>query len=275
MKRTRDRLITFALVLMLCVGAGLLLYPSISDWWNSSRQTKAVASYGELVAQVDSETVERVRADAVAYNQHLAEIDYPWVLDDERKADYEQQLAMDATGIMGYVDIPKIRCTLPVYHGTEESVLQTSVGHLEGSSLPIGGPSTHCVISGHRGLPSAKLFTDLDKLVEGDLFMLRVLDETLTYEVDQIRIVEPDEIDDLEIIEGGDYCTLVTCTPYGINSHRLLVRGHRVDNVDDLAARIVADAILVDSDIVAICLAGPVLAVLFVAAMVRGGRKRE
>lgn len=275
MKRTRDRLITFALVLMLCVGAGLLLYPSISDWWNSSRQTKAVTSYGELVAQVDAETIEQARADAVAYNQRLAEIDYPWVLDDERKADYEQQLAIDSTGIMGYVEIPKIRCMLPVYHGTEESVLQTSVGHLEGSSLPVGGPSTHSVISGHRGLPSAKLFTDLDKLVEGDLFMLRVLDETLTYEVDQIRIVEPDEIEDLKIIEGGDYCTLVTCTPYGINSHRLLVRGHRVDNVDDLAARIVADAVLVDSDIVAVCIAGPVLAVLFIGAMVCGGRKRE
>lgn len=149
---------------------------------------------------------------------------------EEERAEYESLLNVSGNGIIGYIEIPMIQCSLPIYHGTEESVLQIAVGHIEGSSLPTGGAGTHCVLSGHRGLPSAKLFTDLDQLAEGDTFILRILDETLTYEVDQIRTVEPYELDDLGIEEGKDYCTLVTCTPYGINTHRLLVRGRRVDN---------------------------------------------
>ena len=268
MKRKFDRLITVFLALTLMAGVALLAYPSVSDYWNSFHQTKAVTSYGALVEQIDAAEREKIRESARLYNEDLVEREYPWVLSDEQREEYESQLAMDSTGIMGYVEIPSLRCTLPVDHGTEESVLQTAIGHIEGSSLPVGGPSTHSVLSGHRGLPTAKLFTDLDKLSEGDTFMLRVLDETLTYEVDQIRIVEPHEVQDLEIVEGEDYCTLVTCTPYGINTHRLLVRGYRVETVNDASLHVNADALLVDPDIVSACIAIPVLWVLFAGAMV-------
>ena len=197
-----------------------------------------------------------------------------WVLSDAQRAEYEKQLAVDNTGIMGYVDIPSISCTLPIYHGIDDEVLQIAIGHIEGSSLPVGGLNTHTVISGHRGLPSAKLFTNIDQLTEGDLFSLHVLGRTLTYEVDQILIVLPHETKALEVAMGEDYCTLVTCTPYGVNTHRLLVRGHRVDAFEDLSGRIVSDAVLIEPEVVALCVATPILLVLFIAAMVRGGRKR-
>ena len=168
-----------------------------------------------------------------------------------------------------------IQCSLPIYHGTEESVLQIAVGHIEGSSLPTGGAGTHCVLSGHRGLPSAKLFTDLDQLAEGDTFILRILDETLTYEVDQIRTVEPYELDDLGIEEGKDYCTLVTCTPYGINTHRLLVRGRRVDNQPEArTVRVTADAMQIEPVLVAPLVAVPMLFVLLVLLLVKTRRKK-
>ncbi|MGM9639653.1 MAG: class C sortase, partial [Butyricicoccaceae bacterium] len=164
---------------------------------------------------------------------------------------------------------------LPIYHGTDEAVLQIAVGHLEWSSLPVGGESTHCVLSGHRGLPSARLFTDLDKLVEGDIFLLRVLDEVLTYEVDQIRIVEPQEVDDLDITAGEDLCTLVTCTPYGINTHRLLVRGHRVENRADAAGvRVTADAILLDPLLTAPLAAVPMVLLLVLWVMFHYRKKK-
>ena len=176
---------------------------------------------------------------------------------------------------MSYIEIPKIKCSLPIYHGTDEGVLQIAIGHIEGSSLPVGGVNTHCVLSGHRGLPSAKLFSNLDKLEEGDVFMIRTLDQTLTYEVDQIRIVLPDEVDDLKIEEGKDLCTLVTCTPYGINTHRLLVRGHRVANREEAeAVRVTADAMQVDNRIVAASIAVPVLLILLAGIFVSGRRKR-
>lgn len=177
---------------------------------------------------------------------------------------------------MGYIEIPSIDCSLPIYHGTEESVLQTAIGHLEWTSLPVGGESTHCVLSGHRGLPSAKLFTNLDKLVEGDVFMLRILDEVLTYEVDQILIVEPQETAELQIVEGQDYCTLVTCTPYGINTHRLLVRGHRIDNMEEAkTVHVTADAVQIEPMIVAPIVAIPILLVLFIALIIPRHKKRE
>jgi sortase A len=177
---------------------------------------------------------------------------------------------------MGYIEIPSLRVSLPVYHGVEDSVLQIAVGHIEGSSLPVGGPSTHCVVSGHRGLPSARLFTDLDKMMVGDVFMIHVLDETLTYEVDQIRIVEPHELDELLIQEGKDLCTLVTCTPYGINSHRLLVRGHRVENLKEaVTVRVTADAVVVERLIVAPFVLAPILLVMLVGLFVGGGKKKR
>ena len=209
------------------------------------------------------------------YNESLTQRTNAFLLSDEQKQQYEQLLNVGGNGVMGYVDIPSIHCTLPIYHGTDEGVLQVAVGHLEWTSLPVGGTSSHCVISGHRGLPSAKLFTDLDKLVVGDVFMMRVLDEILTYEVDQILIVLPHETDNLLIEPGKDYCTMVTCTPYGINSHRLLVRGHRIETVEVAsAARVTADAMLVEPLIVAPIVAIPILLVLLFFLMLPKRRKR-
>lgn len=240
------------LVMIFLLGLSLLLYPTISDYWNSFHQSRVIASYSENVANMDNEIYQQQVSAAKAFNKKLLKKKYQWTLNDEEKEAYYSILNITDTGIMGYIEIPSLNSTLPIYHGAGEDVLQVAIGHIEGSSFPIGGKSTHCVVSGHRGLPSAKLFSDLDKMVEGDIFMLHILDETLTYEVDQIHIVLPEEVKDIEIIEGKDLCTLVTCTPYGINSHRLLVRGKRVDNPEYIQAqRVAADAVLVDDFYVA------------------------
>ena len=226
MKKKKGKFISILLVLLLLVGLSLLLYPYVSNYWNSLHQTRAIAAYAEAVAKLDKDQYTEILSAAQAYNASLLGRDNTQPLDGDRKEEYERLLDVSGLGIMGYIEIPCIDCSLPIYHGADELVLQVAVGHMEWSSLPVGGESTHCVLSGHRGLPSAKLFTNLDKLQPGDTFILRVLDETLTYEVDQILIVEPQETGSLRIEEGKDYCTLVTCTPYGINTHRLLVRGH-------------------------------------------------
>ena len=228
--KKKSSFVTAILIAALLAGALLLLYPTVSDYWNSFHQSRAIASYAEQVADLDDNTYDQIWADARAYNETLDNSTSRFVMTEEQKKIYEALLNIADNGVMGYIEIPKIKCNLPIYHGTDEAVLQIAIGHVQGSSLPAGGESTHCVLSGHRGLPSAKLFSDLDQLTEGDVFLLRVLDETLTYEVDQIRIVLPDELNDLKIEEGQDYCTLITCTPYGVNSHRLLIRGHRIAN---------------------------------------------
>lgn len=274
-KRAKINFSTIVLLLILFVGISLLLYPTVSDYWNSFHQSRAIASYADAVSQVDEIDYEEIWQEAVEYNASLLGKSSRWILTDEEREHYNDILNVGGTGIMGYVEIPRIKVSLPIYHGVDEGVLQVAIGHIEGSSLPVGGEGTHCVISGHRGLPSAKLFTDIDELEEGDLFMMRVLDETLTYEVDQIRIVEPSELQDLEIEEGKDLCTLVTCTPYGVNSHRLLVRGHRVENQKDASSiRVTADAQQIDSRMVAIILAAVVLTVLFIWMMVHSGKSR-
>ncbi|MDY4970485.1 MAG: class C sortase [Lachnospiraceae bacterium] len=271
----RKHLTTIILILVLLTGFSLLLYPTVSDYWNSFHQSRAIASYAEEVAQLDDTDYEKLWADAQAYNQTLAGKTNRYSMSDSERETYEKLLNVSGNGIIGYIEIPSIKCSLPVYHGTDEGVLQIAVGHIEGSSLPVGGESTHCVLSGHRGLPSAKLFTDLDKLVVGDDFIIRVLDETLTYEVDQIRIVLPDELDDLEIVEGKDYCTLVTCTPYGINTHRLLVRGHRVENRKDAGnVRVTADAMQIDPLLVAPVVAAPILLVLLMLLLIPRRQKK-
>ena len=223
----RKHLSTIVLLFILLIGLSLLLYPTVSDYWNALHQTKAITTYAENVAALDNASYDAIWDAARAYNRNLLNRSNSFLLSQEQKAEYESLLDISGQGIMGYIEIPEIDVSLPIYHGTEDTVLQVAVGHLEWTSLPVGGESTHCVLSGHRGLPSAKLFTNLDKLREGNIFLLRVLDEILTYEVDQILIVEPQDTAALEIVEGQDYCTLVTCTPYGINTHRLLVRGHR------------------------------------------------
>ena len=266
---------TIALIVVFFVGVSVLLYPTVSDYWNSLHQSQAIATYADSVENMDEQDYEKLWDAAVSYNQKLFQSGHGLGLKDEEKEEYKELLDVSGTGIMSYIEIPKIKCSLPIYHGTDEGVLQIAVGHIEGSSLPVGGLNTHCVLSGHRGLPSAKLFSNLDKLEEGDIFMIRTLDQTLTYEVDQIRIVLPDEVDDLKVEEGKDLCTLVTCTPYGINTHRLLVRGHRVANQEEAeAVRVTADAMMVDNRIVAMCIAVPVL-VLLLLYVAFGGRRRK
>ncbi|WP_438272887.1 class C sortase [Streptococcus huangxiaojuni] len=240
------------------VGLGLLAYPTVSDYWNSFHQSEAIMDYAKSVSDMDSEAYDEILASAKAYN---AQNKMNWNFSKEDREQYEKELNFNKNGIMGYINIPKIDIKLSIFHGTDESVLQTSIGHLEGTSLPIGGTGTHSVLSGHRGLPSARLFSDLDKLREGDVFTLHILDETLTYEVDQIRVVEPTDLSQLQIDPDKDYCTLVTCTPYGINTHRLLVRGHRIDNLDG-NANVIADAVQLKPIFIAPFLAVPILLIL-------------
>ena len=223
------RITTVLLSLIFLTGLGFVLYPTVSDLWNKAHQSRAIAAYASQVEKLDDTKSREMKEAAKKYNEGLLSKSDRWKLSEEEKKEYESLLDVSGTGIMGYIEIPKLNCSLPIYHGTDEGALQIAIGHLEGSSLPVGGEGTHCVLSGHRGLPSARLFTDLDQLQEGDLFILNVLDEKLAYEVDQIKVVLPDEMDALAIEEGKDLCTLVTCTPYGINSHRLLVRGRRVE----------------------------------------------
>ncbi len=257
------------LFLAFLVGLALVLYPSVSDYWNSFHQTRAIAVYSEEVSNLDDNKYDELFEAAYAYNQSLIQKKDRYIMTDEERAEYNSLLDVTGTGIIGYIDIPIIGCSLPIYHGTDEAVLQIAVGHIEGTSLPIGGEGCHSVLSGHRGLPSARLFTDLNVLTFGDTFIIQVLNQTYTYEVDQILIVLPHEMDSLAIDPTKDYCTLVTCTPYGINSHRLLVRGHRIENEEIAqAVRVTADALQIDPIVVAPILAMPMLLILFIVLMI-------
>lgn len=273
----KKHLSTILLVVVLLLGAGLMLYPTASNYWNSFHQSRAIAGYSQSVSELSTVDYERIWLDAQAYNKALSTRRIPFDPSEEDLAAYNSQLNVAGDGIMGYIEIPKIEVTLPIYHGTSDAVLQVAVGHINSSSLPVGGESSHCVLSGHRGLPSARLFTDLDRLNEGDIFELQILKETLTYEVDQIRIVLPSEMSELGMVKGQDYCTLVTCTPYGINSHRLLVRGRRIDNPESASgARITADAVRIDPVLVAPVAALPMLLLMTVWLIVNpGGRKKK
>lgn len=262
--------VTIFLVLVLIIGLSLILYPTLSDYWNSFHQTRAIASYVEAVANMDNDTYGRMLEEAREYNKRLYNNNDRWHMSAAEEKEYSRLLDVTGTGVMGYVDISKINVQLPIYHGVEDTVLQIAVGHFPGSSLPVGGVNTHAVISGHRGLPSAKLFSNLDKLVEGDTFVIRVLDETMTYEIDQISIVLPNDISQLAFTYGEDLFTLVTCTPYGVNSHRLLVRGHRVPNEEDSEdIRITADAMQIEPIVVAPVVAIPMLVILIIVLMIR------
>ena len=271
----KKHLSTIILILIFLMGLALVLYPTVADYWNSLHQSRAIATYAEEVAHIDTDQYAALWQTAVAYNQSLRERDNIFILSDEQKAAYDDLLNIGGNGVMGYIEIPAIGVSLPVYHGTDEAVLQIAIGHLEWTSLPVGGESTHCVVSGHTGLPSAKLFTNLNQLAAGDTFLFRILDETLTYEVDQIKIVLPRETDDLLVEEGKDLCTLVTCTPYGVNSHRLLVRGHRVENAEIAKTiRVTADAMQIEPLIVAPLVAAPMLLILLIKVMFSGGKKK-
>ena len=272
----KNRITVIFLVAVLLAGLSLLLYPLISNYWNSIHQSQAIATYMDEVSALDDGAYDALWEEAQQYNTSLLENENRFFPDEEEQRRYEQLLSIADDGIIGYIEIPSINVTLPIYHGTSEEILQVAIGHIEGSSLPVGGLSTHCVISGHRGLPSSRLFTDIDQLSEGDIFTLLVLDEALTYEVDQIRIVEPDDISLLEIKEGEDLCTLVTCTPYGVNSHRLLVRGHRVENQEATGfLRITADAMMIDSRFVAPILAAPILLGIILFMVLRPLKRKK
>lgn len=279
MKKQKSNLTTYLLILVLLAGLSLLLYPSFSDYWNSFHQSRAIATYTEQVANMEQDRYEDYRSQAQRFNEQVylrQRSGNPFLLEDQELADYEELLDVTGVGIMGYIQIPSLDVSLPIYHGTSDTVLQIAVGHLDWTSLPVGGESTHCVLSGHRGLPSAKLFTNLDKLAVGDTFLMQVLDEVLTYEVDQILIVEPDETQALMIEEGKDYCTLVTCTPYGVNSHRLLVRGHRIETVQEAKAiRIPADAVQIEPLLVAPLLSLPILLILLIGLLIPKPRKHS
>lgn len=264
---------TKILIIACFVGLSLLLYPSFSNFWNEFHSTSAINVYVDTISAISGVRYRELWENAKTYNEDLLHQENEYKLNDTMRERYYQTLDVTGTGIMGYVEISKIGVSLPVYHGTSDAVLQTAVGHLEWTSLPVGGESTHCVVSGHRGLPSAKLFTDLDSLREGDTFTLTILNEVLTYEVDQIRTVLPSQTEDLRIVDGKDYCTLVTCTPYGINTHRLLVRGHRIET-QRAGANVISEAVVVDPLIVAPVVAFPLLMTLFMMIMLKKPEKK-
>lgn len=271
----KKHLFTVIIVCVFLLGLSLLLYPTVSDWWNTFHQSRAVASYIEKVSTMEDDEYNNILNQAREYNSTVADKGVKFRLSDDELKKYESVLNITDSGIMGYIEIPKINCKLPIYHGIDDSVLQVAIGHIAGTSLPVGGESSHCVISGHRGLPSARLFTDIDKLNQGDTFAIHVLDETLYYEVDQIRIVKPEQTENIRITKGEDYCTLVTCTPYGVNSHRLLVRGHRLQNQKDSSVRVTADAIQYEPIIIVPFIALPILIVLIIIFIIRDRRRKR
>lgn len=274
MKSKKDAIITTVFVFILLVGLSVALYPTFSNWWNQNMASHTISNYKESVAQMDNTEMEKMYAEAQQYNEQLAKLYDPFT-NYEAVQGYDDLLNVSGIGIMGYISIPSINVELPIYHGVSDSVLQIASGHIQGSSLPVGGESTHAVISGHRGLPSAKLFSDLDEIVVGDTFEINVLNEVLTYEVENIYIVLPDELNKLAIIPDEDYVTLVTCTPYGVNTHRLLVQARRIDTISTSKIKVSADALQVDSMTVIPIILILLLMVLFVLWGIGGKTRRN
>ena len=258
---------TVILIVILIAGLSLLLYPTVSDYWNSFHQSRAISNYTDQVEQMDTAEQRQEVEKARVYNEELRHNNNRYDMNEAQEKEYDSLLNLSGTSMMGYIEIPSIDCHLPIYHGMSQEVLQVGVGHLKGSSLPVGGEGTHSVLTAHRGLPSATLFTNLDKLAAGDYFILHTMGETLTYEVDQILIVLPGEMEALNIEEGKDYCTLVTCTPYGVNSHRMLVRGHRTANQAKYLVK--EDAKQINTTMVSLAIAGPIFLILFIGTMIR------
>ena len=255
------------LVAMLFIGVCGLLYPSVSQYWNSKTQTKAVENYMEILDSLKPEDYDTFFDEAQEYNDALSKLNFP-LTDYRQISGYNSILNVSGSGVMGYVSIPKLGVELPLYHGISAEVLNVACGHLEGTSLPIGGKGTHSVLSAHRGLPHAKLFTELDKMQIGDTFTITVLDRTVTYQVDQIKVVRPEEIDDIQILADEDLCTLLTCTPYGVNSHRLLVRGTRIENATPVL-HVTSNAYRIDSLVATPVVAAPILFILLIVLMIK------
>ena len=267
---------TILLVAIFLIGLCVLLYPTVSDFWNEKRQSQAIMNYDDLIVDLTPEDFDEYFKKAEEYNRKLKLISFPFLGYSELDDEYYSTLDVNGQGMMGYITIEKIKVQLPIYHGTSDKVLNSAVGHLEGSSLPIGGESTHSVLSAHRGLPSAKLFTNLDKVVVGDIFTITILDQTFTYQVDQVLIVLPNQIDELSVVSGEDYCTLVTCTPYGINTHRMLVRGTRIENIEEpKKVNIFTEAFQIDPLIVTPAVAIPMLGALLAFLMVKSSKEKK
>ncbi len=265
---------TLVLLLLFFIGLSVLLYPSVSNYWNKRTQSETIIDYETMLEQTPKAEYTAQFDAASAYNDALYRLSFP-LLEYASLTDYDEILNVNGNGMMGYVTISKIGVELPLYHGTDSTVLNVAIGHLEGSSLPVGGESTHAVLSAHRGLPSARLFTDLDRLEVGDVFTVTVLDRVCTYEVDQIRIVQPDDVGELQIVPGKDYCTLLTCTPYGINTERLLVRGVRIETQSHSVIRITSDGYRIDTLIVTPIVALPMLVVLMLIVLFKPVKRKN
>lgn len=267
---------TILLLAVFLIGLCVMLYPTVSDFWNEKRQSQAIMNYDDLLVDLTPEDFSEYFEKAEEYNRKLKLISYPFLGYPELDDEYYSALDVNDDGMMGYITIDKIKVQLPIYHGTSDKVLNCAVGHLEGSTLPIGGESTHCVLSSHRGLPSAKLFTNLDELAVGDVFTITILDKMFTYQVDQVKVVLPDETDELNVVNGEDYCTLVTCSPYGINTHRMLVRGTRIENIEEAKKiNITTEAYLIDPLIVTPVVAIPIFLGLLVFLVVKSSKKKR
>ena len=267
---------TIILVAIFFVGLSVLLYPTVSDFWNEKRQSQAIINYDDMIVNLTPEDYTQFFSQADNYNQKIRTMTVPFLNHSNIADEYYNILDVNGDGMMGYITIEKIKVQLPVYHGTSDKVLNSAVGHVEGSSLPVGGESTHAVLSAHRGLPSAKLFTNLDKVEIGDVFTIRILDRTITYQVDRILIVLPQETDALNIVQGEDYCTLVTCTPYGVNTHRMLVRGTRIENLEpERVINVITEAYQIDPLIVTPAVAAPLLGLLLVYLVVKSSKEKK
>jgi len=265
---------TALLIIVFFVGLSVMLYPTISNHWNERTQSKAIIDYEKMLANIEPKDYTAYFKAAEEYNEKLSKLGYP-LIDFKKVEGYEETLDITGTGMMGYITIDKINLELPVYHGTEDNVLSIAAGHLQGTSLPVGGESTHCVVSAHRGLPTALLFTNLDHMEIGDTFYFTILDKVITYQVDQIKVVGPTEAEDLLIESGEDYCTLLTCTPYGINTERLLVRGKRIESVAKKALHITSDATQIDPLIITPIVAMPMLFVLLMIVLFKPIKKED
>jgi sortase A len=276
MKKTLKKQIPNVLFgLIFLVGLGIFLYPSVSNYINSKNQSRAIINYQDALSKISEEDYSKIWKEAYAYNEELSTKPLSFTLDEDELKEYMSILDPMGSGVMGYIEIENIGVNLPIYHGTEEKVLQVGIGHLEGTSFPTGTTSTHAVLSGHRGLPSAKLFTDLDQMIVGDTFLLHILDQTFAYQVDQINIVLPEETQDLAIVDGKEYVTLVTCTPYGVNTHRLLVRAKRVDYSEETKLIVPADATRYGNLVVAPFIAAPMILLLFVIFLFMTRKPKE
>ena len=272
--KKKNKWSTFILLLFFFIGLSVMLYPAISSYWNSKTQSEAIVDYEQMIQNIPKEDYTSVFDTADEYNKQLAALSFP-MLEYESINGYDEILNISGTGMMGYLTIEKIGLELPVYHGTDNDVLSHAVGHLEGTSFPVGGICTHAVVSAHRGLPSAFLFTNLDHLELGDTFQFTILDRTITYQVDQIKTVDPSVTEDLIIESDKEYCTLLTCTPYGINTHRLLVRGTKIDNNQQKNIYITSDAHQIDTLIVTPIVALPMLFTLMMIVLFKPVKKDD